>query len=95
MSSGTGTMMTNTVPVGTQTSLLAQAHQLAVPNSMVGNPTRFEVPVKGGYVPMMHIPIMKLRRKKMKNVGGSSRKSRKGGKSKKSRKSGKSRKSKR
>ena len=97
MSSGTGTMMTNAVPVGAQTSLLAQAHQLAVPNSMGGNQAMFQVPIKGGYVPMMHIPIMKPRIKKIKakKVGGGSRKSRKGGKSKKSRNGGKSKKSKR
>ena len=88
-------MMTNAVPVGTQTSLLAQAHQLAVPNSMGGNQAMFQVPIKGGYVPMMHpIVIMKPRIKKMKTkkVGGGSRK---GGKSKKSRRGGKSKKSKR
>jgi hypothetical protein len=97
MSSGTGTMMTNAVPVGAQTSLLAQAHQLAVPNSMGGNQAMFQVPIKGGYVPMMHpIVIMKPRIKKMKakKMGGGSKKSRKGGKSKKSRSSNKSRRSK-
>lgn len=95
MSSGTGTMMTNAVPVGAQTSLLAQAHQLAVPNSMGGNQAMFQVPIKGGYVPMMHpIVIMKPHIKKMKTkkMGGGSRK---GGKSKKSRRGGKSKKSKR
>ena len=69
MSSGTGTMMTNAVPVGAQTSLLAQAHQLAVPNSMGGNQAMFQVPIKGGYVPIMHVPIiMKPRHNKMKKT---------------------------
>jgi hypothetical protein len=92
-------MMTNAVPAGAQTSLLAQAHQLAVPNSMGGNTAMFEVPIKGGYVPIMHVPMIMRPRHKMKKTkksgGGSSRKSRKGGKSKKSRKSSKSRKSRR
>lgn len=94
MSSGTGTMMTNAVPVGAQTSLLAQAHLLAVPNSMGGNQAMFQVPIKGGYIPIMHVPIaMKPIIKKMKTrkVEGGSRK---GGKSKKSRRGGKSKKSK-